>query len=374
MPDLSSFTQGTPDVAASDFLIGYVSAAGPGSERRWTAQDLTTGLLSLVGATPNEVAHLSGTTGNIQSQLNVVQSDVDAHEARVDNPHTVTATQVGLGSVDNVADVDKPVSTLQASAIGVVQSDVDAHEARVDNPHTVTATQVGLGNVDNTSDVDKPVSTLQQAAIDAAGGGAFDADADTLITPLTPIVLDQTTGNEAALSLDYTTNKLTSGDDTGLLVNQTDTNSPGTSKLMDLQVGGVSKFSVNNAGVGDAVAFYGQFFAASTGAPGAALGTYIDRFGLRLNSGAELGWTASTSAFTDRDLSIYRAAAATLQLGADVVTGTGADLTLSGGTGSVANGDVILEGGVVLPNLPTADPTNAGELWNDSGTLKVSAG
>ncbi len=25
-------------------------------------------------------------------------------------------------------------------------------------------------------------------------------------------------------------------------------------------------------------------------------------------------------------------------------------------------------------NLPTSDPTSAGRLWNDSGTLKVSAG
>lgn len=24
--------------------------------------------------------------------------------------------------------------------------------------------------------------------------------------------------------------------------------------------------------------------------------------------------------------------------------------------------------------LPTSDPVNAGQLWNDSGTLKVSAG
>jgi len=27
-----------------------------------------------------------------------------------------------------------------------------------------------------------------------------------------------------------------------------------------------------------------------------------------------------------------------------------------------------------LSNLPTSDPSNAGQLWNDSGTLKVSAG
>lgn len=31
---------------------------------------------------------------------------------------------------------------------------------------TITATNVGLGNVDNTSDVNKPVSTAQQTAID----------------------------------------------------------------------------------------------------------------------------------------------------------------------------------------------------------------
>jgi len=29
---------------------------------------------------------------------------------------------------------------------------------------------------------------------------------------------------------------------------------------------------------------------------------------------------------------------------------------------------------VIFANLPTSDPTNAGQLWNDSGTLKISAG
>lgn len=31
-------------------------------------------------------------------------------------------------------------------------------------------------------------------------------------------------------------------------------------------------------------------------------------------------------------------------------------------------------GTVILPNLPTVDPVVAGALWNDAGTLKVSAG
>jgi hypothetical protein len=45
------------------------------------------------------------------------------------------------------------------------QLDLDTHEADFTNPHQVTASQVGLGNVDNTSDLNKPVSTATQAAI-----------------------------------------------------------------------------------------------------------------------------------------------------------------------------------------------------------------
>ena len=47
--------------------------------------------------------------------------------------------------------------------------------------------------------------------------------------------------------------------------------------------------------------------------------------------------------------------------------------TEAAGTGTV--GDVELTNSViVLSALPTSDPVNAGQLWNDSGTLKVSAG
>lgn len=31
-------------------------------------------------------------------------------------------------------------------------------------------------------------------------------------------------------------------------------------------------------------------------------------------------------------------------------------------------------GAVILSGLPTSDPVVAGQLWNDAGTLKVSAG
>ena len=29
---------------------------------------------------------------------------------------------------------------------------------------------------------------------------------------------------------------------------------------------------------------------------------------------------------------------------------------------------------VLMPNLPTSDPSNAGQLWNSAGDLKISSG
>ena len=65
---------------------------------------------------------------------------------------------VGTGT-SNIAQAKK-------SEVTAVDSKVDTHVARVDNPHGVTKAQVGLGNVDDTSDADKPISTATQSALD----------------------------------------------------------------------------------------------------------------------------------------------------------------------------------------------------------------
>lgn len=53
-------------------------------------------------------------TGNA---IETVKFDSNSHINSVGNPHKVTKAQVGLGDVDNTADIDKPVSRLQAEAI-----------------------------------------------------------------------------------------------------------------------------------------------------------------------------------------------------------------------------------------------------------------
>lgn len=67
-----------------------------------------------------------------------------------------------------------------------------------------------------------------------------------------------------------------------------------------------------------------------------------------------------------------------LTVGVDQVvideTGVNGDVNagnLDAGTGTML---VSTGGSIVLVGLPTEDPSSAGQLWNDAGTLKISAG
>lgn len=56
-------------------------------------------------------------TAVLSSEQYASYDDLQDHIADADNPHKVTKAQVGLGSVDNTRDVNKPVSVAQAEAI-----------------------------------------------------------------------------------------------------------------------------------------------------------------------------------------------------------------------------------------------------------------
>ena len=68
------------------------------------------------------------------------------------------------------------------SGINVVKvENYDAHLNNHENPHQVTAAQVGLGNVDNTADLDKPISTATQAALDGKADNVVDGTANNIV-------------------------------------------------------------------------------------------------------------------------------------------------------------------------------------------------
>lgn len=87
---------------------------------------------------------------------------------------TLVSADVGLGNVPNLDTTDAvnkahdqntDTSLAFGTADQVTATEARAHIDATNNPHGVTATQVGLGNVDNTSDLDKPISTATQTAL-----------------------------------------------------------------------------------------------------------------------------------------------------------------------------------------------------------------
>lgn len=66
---------------------------------------------------------------------------------------------------------DNAVSWITANGANILN-----HLSNKSNPHDVTASQVGLGNVDNTKDIDKPMSTATKNYVDSAVGKVWAPD------------------------------------------------------------------------------------------------------------------------------------------------------------------------------------------------------
>lgn len=89
----------------------------------------------------------------------ITQSVANAHERitqhldDVDNPHSTTKEQVGLGNLPNATTGDPSVSDPEilasSEATGSLYTQLGAHETDLNNPHGTTKDQVGLGNVPN---------------------------------------------------------------------------------------------------------------------------------------------------------------------------------------------------------------------------------
>lgn len=116
--------------------------------------------------TADEMNTLAAAVKNNAVELQTDVNNLSTHISNKSNPHEVTKVQLDLDNVDNISDINKPVSIAQAEAIAVVQTNLNNHKADVNNPHGVTKVQIGLSEVNNTSDINKPVSTATQNALD----------------------------------------------------------------------------------------------------------------------------------------------------------------------------------------------------------------
>ena len=178
---------------------------------------------------------------------------------------------------------------------------------------------------------------------------------------------------------------------TGLSANVTDTASNAASLLMDLQVGGVSRFGIDKAGTVITPSVIATNTVIAQGASGnnaVAIGSFTS---CTFTNIGKLRWASGTNAaVADNfcDLFLYRDAANTLALrnGANAQTfrtyGTYTDasnyrrvaisMTTAGvasiapeGAGTGASGNVLH-----ISGLPTSNP-GPGILWNNAGTVEV---
>ena len=138
--------------------------------------NLTLGALNAASATiggvsDTEIQYLNGVTSAIQDQLDAKLASATAAStyAPLASPaftgtvSGISKSMVGLGNVDNSADLDKPVST--ATQTKLDEKAPTANPTFTGTVAGITKSMVGLGNVDNTADASKPVSDATQTAL-----------------------------------------------------------------------------------------------------------------------------------------------------------------------------------------------------------------
>lgn len=152
-------TQHTFDIpAATQTVAGVMTAADKKNLDNTVtrlANEITNRTNAINSLRTELKTYIDEAVGNTDTDLTALETKVNQHIANKSNPHAVTKTQVGLGNADNTSDANKPVSTAQASAIAdakaagtAAQTSINNHAGRKDNPHSVTRTQLGLATTD----------------------------------------------------------------------------------------------------------------------------------------------------------------------------------------------------------------------------------
>lgn len=126
--------------------------------------------VTLPDATSVKVTGISNAIAENKLTTTVTLSDgTSVNSAAVDLPTTdISGKQdKAINLTGFIAKTVEGALTEAKAAGETAATNLTTHIGDKENPHGVTAAQIGLGNVENTSDADKPVSTAQQAALDA---------------------------------------------------------------------------------------------------------------------------------------------------------------------------------------------------------------
>lgn len=220
-----------------------------------------------------------------------------------------------------------------------------SYDLKSATPDTSLPTNGFLFGADSQSATNPSVYSTQTVATTLLGSTALTG---ATVTTSQPVLDLSQTWNAGAVTF------------TGLKFNATDTASAAGSMLADFQVGGASKFQIFKTGGATAAAALSVL---NTGGSSVLQMAQSASYGYHMASGYAVTWGSAATLDGSVDLTLRRAAAATLQLGAadaaapvaqtlqvqSVVAGTtntaGANFTINGsrGSGSGAGGSIIFQ-------------------------------
>ena len=343
--DITLVANGTGNIAVSGPLkVGTGSAAGSITSNG--AQDLKldtnsgtdTGSIELKDGTNGDIILTTDGTGDILLKAggkvgigSVNQPDTLLHlkdtNSVITLQRTADANTPGLSfqqSDDNVRAVIKMDGTSGTSNEIFFQTFSGSLAERFRVTHTGAKVSGTLNVDDGISITDNTITTSASNAdleLSAAGSGEVTTDTDFKLISGTPFLKIQRTDNANVPGIDFLGQAGTSG-----------------SKILFDGTGGTANeliFQTFTVAGGLAEAFR------VTGGGAKVTGT------LDVDGGVSITDNKITSAASNANLQID-----------------------ASGTGAIE----LLTQKVIMANLPTSDPGNAGQLFNDSGTLKVSAG
>lgn len=376
---ISGFTSGAPAQSTDEFVI-----ARSGANFKLAGSDIKT---LIIGAGSASIA--SGKTLTVNNTLTLSGTDgttmtfptTSATLARTDAGNTFTGNQVvssgSFGLSGNISRTAWTTSGARYANVAATLTDtsstgtVATAYTDVFGGNTIAASNSTTFTNYYTSWFSPPTAGTNVTFTGrwAMGlGGSLDIQAGTVTTNTTPALNLTQTWNAAGVTF------------TGLRFNATDTASASASLLLDLQVGGVSQFSVTKAGL----ATIGSIVTPNGGSNTVTIQSSFSTttaFNFVAWNGASIGW--ASGAFVNNsstpDTILRRAAAASLQLGAADVDGSpvaqtlgvqsvtatttsnnvaGANLTIAGsrGSGSGAGGSIIFQ---VAPAGSSGNTRNA---------------
>lgn len=101
--------------------------------------------------------------------IKAAKEGLELHAAQINNPHNVKAEQIlvenGEDPLFGEGSTVKQALYILYDTCAEASNAVEEHKTNYKNPHNVTKEQVGLSSVDNTSDLDKPLSNAMKSAL-----------------------------------------------------------------------------------------------------------------------------------------------------------------------------------------------------------------